>query len=278
MPKKVFFSLSLNVLGAFCYAIAINCFLLPSQLGEGGVTGLMTIFYYWLKIPPSLTNLCLNGLLLFIGWKLLDKRTVIYTLVAVGSISLFLRLTTSLQFKLHDPLVAAISGGVLMGLAMGIIIKGHGTIAGSTILAKIVNKYFGIKTGSALLFFDLLVALPSFVVIGFENMLLTVIELYISAHVLNKMLELFVSKRAFTIISDKSEQIAHALAELNQTGITLLEGTGYVSQTPKKVIYCVCEAKATVKLMHQIEELDPQAFVVLDDVRSAYGFNLTKLL
>lgn len=278
MLKKFIFSLSLNVFGAFCYALAINCFLLPSHLGEGGVTGLMTIFYYWLKIPPSLTNLCLNGLLLFVGWKLLDKRTVFYTLVAVGSISVCLRLTALWHFKLHDPLVAAISGGVLMGLAMAIIIKGHGTIAGSTILAKIVNKFLGIKTGSALLFFDLLVAVPSFVVIGFENMLLTVIELYISAYVLNKMLEVFVVKRSFMIISDKSAQIACALAKLNQTGITLLEATGYVSQKPKKVIYCICEAKDTVKLMRKIGELDPQAFVVLEDVRSAYGFELAKLL
>lgn len=161
---------------------------------------------------------------------------------------------------------------------MGIIMKGEGTTAGSTILAKIMNKYFGIKTGSAMLGFDLLVAVPSFVLIGFENMLLTIIELYISAVVLNKMLEAFIAKRAFTIISDKSETIAQALSNLNQTGITLLDGYGYVSGQPKKIIYCVCEAKLQVKVMDKIAQIDPTAFVVLDEVRSAYGNNLIKLL
>lgn len=271
-------NIALNFIGALVYALAINSFLIPSKLGEGGVTGLMTIFYYWIGFPPALTNLILNGILLFVGWKMLSKQTVLYTIVAIASISFWLKLTSQIQFKLHDPLVAAIIGGVLMGIAMGIIMKGEGTTAGSTILAKIMNKYFGIKTGSAMLSFDLLVAVPSFVLIGFENMLLTIIELYISAVVLNKMLEAFIAKRAFTIISDKSETIAQALSNLNQTGITLLDGHGYVSGQPKKIIYCVCEAKLQVKVMDKIAQIDPTAFVVLDEVRSAYGNNLIKLL
>ena len=123
-----------------------------------------------------------------------------------------------------------------------------------------------------------MVAVPSFVLIGFENMFLTIIELYISAVVLNKMLEAFIAKRAFTIISDKSEMIAQALSTLNQTGITLLDGHGYVSGQPKKIIYCVCQAKLQVKVMDKIAQIDPNAFVVLDEVRSAYGNNLIKLL
>ncbi len=276
--KPLLKNLGLNFSGALVYALAINSFLLPNKLGEGGVTGLMTIFYYWLKIPPSLTNLVLNGILLFVGWKFLPKQTVLYTVFAIVSISFWLRVTSPLQFNLHDPLVAAIIGGVLMGIAMGIIMKGEGTIAGSTILAKIVNKYWGIKTGSAMLCFDLVVALPSFIWIGFENMLLTIIELYISAVVLNKMLALFVAKRSFMIISAKSDELACALAKLNQTGITLLDGHGYVSNEPKKIIYCVCDANLQVKVMHQIEQIDPLAFVVLEEVRSAYGGNLIKLL
>lgn len=88
---------------------------------------------------------------------------------------------------------------------MGIIMKGEGTTAGSTILAKIMNKYFGIKTGSAMLGFDLMVAVPSFVLIGFENMFLTIIELYISAVVLNKMLEAFIAKRALRSFQTKAK-------------------------------------------------------------------------
>ena len=75
-------------MGALIYALAINSFLIPSKLGEGGVTGLMTIFYYWIGFPPALTNLILNGILLFVGWKMLSKQTVLYTIVR-SLVSLF---------------------------------------------------------------------------------------------------------------------------------------------------------------------------------------------
>ena len=178
MKKTIVVNLLLNTVGAFLYTVAINGFLISNHLGEGGVTGLMTIFYYLLKIAPSLTNIVLNGLLLLIGWKLLNKQTVFYTLYTITMISVFLKLIGSMRFPLHDPLVAALIGGALMGVAMGFIMKGEGTLAGSTILARIVNKFFGIKTGSAMLCFDLMVAIPSAVIIGFENMLLTIVELY----------------------------------------------------------------------------------------------------
>ena len=177
MKKTIVVNLLLNTVGAFLYTVAINGFLISNHLGEGGVTGLMTIFYYLLKIAPSLTNIVLNGLLLLIGWKLLNKQTVFYTLYTITMISVFLKLIGSMRFPLHDPLVAALIGGALMGVAMGFIMKGEGTLAGSTILARIVNKFFGIKTGSAMLCFDLMVAIPSAAIIGFENMLLTIVEL-----------------------------------------------------------------------------------------------------
>ncbi len=85
-------------MGALIYALAINSFLIPSKLGEGGVTGLMTIFYYWIGFPPALTNLILNGILLFVGWKMLSKQTVLYTIVAIASISFWLKLTSQIQF------------------------------------------------------------------------------------------------------------------------------------------------------------------------------------
>lgn len=200
MKKTIVVNLLLNTVGAFLYTVAINGFLISNHLGEGGVTGLMTIFYYLLKIAPSLTNIVLNGLLLLIGWKLLNKQTVFYTLYTITMISVFLKLIGSMRFPLHDPLVAALIGGALMGVAMGFIMKGEGTLAGSTILARIVNKFFGIKTGSAMLCFDLMVAIPSAVIIGFENMLLTIVELYLSAVILNKLLAQFVEKRSLTIL------------------------------------------------------------------------------
>lgn len=259
MKKTIVVNLLLNTVGAFLYTVAINGFLISNHLGEGGVTGLMTIFYYLLKIAPSLTNIVLNGLLLLIGWKLLNKQTVFYTLYTITMISVFLKLIGSMRFPLHDPLVAALIGGALMGVAMGFIMKGEGTLAGSTILARIVNKFFGIKTGSAMLCFDLMVAIPS-------------------AVILNKLLAQFVEKRSLTIISERFEELASALSDATKQGVTIIDGHGYVSGQKKQLLYCVCDTKDLVKLMNLITELDPKAFVVMEEVRSTYGKDLLRIL
>ena len=89
--------------------------MIPSKLGEGGVTGFDDDLLLLDRFSPALTNLILNGILLFVGWKMLSKQTVLYTIVAIASISFWLKLTSQIQFKLNDPLVAAIIGGVFDG-------------------------------------------------------------------------------------------------------------------------------------------------------------------
>ncbi|KRL37999.1 YitT family protein [Liquorilactobacillus uvarum] len=276
--KKIGKNVGLILIGTFIYSFAVNSLLMSNHLGEGGVTGLMTILYYWLNISPALTNIVCNGILLFIGWKMLDKRTITYTVVAVVGISVFLKLTAAWSLELNEPIVGALIGGMLMGIALGFIMYGEGTIAGSTILAKITTRYLGVKTGSAMLFFDLIVAVPSFFLIGIENMLLTIIELYISAAVLNQLLAIFGKRKALTIISKKHELIAKKIADITQKGVTLIPGQGVVSGDPQMMIYCICEQKQLVRLMAAIRTVDEHAFVVMEEVHSVYGKDSLRIL
>ncbi|WP_235809357.1 YitT family protein [Liquorilactobacillus aquaticus] len=276
--KKFWKNVGLILIGAFIYSFAVNSLLMANHLGEGGVTGLMTILYYWLNVSPALTNIICNGVLLLVGWKLLDKRTIAYTVVAVTGISAFLKMTATWGLKLEEPIVGALFGGMLMGIALGFIMYGEGTIAGSTILAKIINRYLGIKTGTAMLFFDLIVAVPSFLLIGIENMLLTIIELYVSAAVLNQLLAIFGKRKALTIISKKHELIAKKIAEITQKGVTLIPGQGVVSGDPQMMVYCICEQKQLVKIMAAVRAVDEHAFVVMEEVHSVYGKDSLRIL
>lgn len=265
------------IVGAVIYAVAINYFLIPSRIGEGGVTGLTTIGYYTMRISPALTNLVLNGILIAIGFRYLKRETVFYSLWAVLWISIFLRVPVFWPYQTHQTLIAAIAGGVLMGIAMGLIFRAGGTIAGSTILAKIVNRYFGVQNGSAMLFFDLIVAVPSGLVIGFENMLLTVAELYISAVVLNKYLDTFGAKRSLLVISAQNQKIATALSNKLGHGVTLLKATGFYSQHNQDVLYFICTVREWPAVMTIIKQTDPEALVVTERVRSVRGMALDEL-
>ncbi|MFC6253701.1 YitT family protein [Secundilactobacillus hailunensis] len=265
------------IIGALVYALAINYFLIPNRIGEGGVTGLTALGYYTLRISPALTNIVLNGILILIGFKFLKRETVFYSLWAVLWISIFLRVPVFWPYHTTQTVIAAITGGVLMGISMGLIFRAKGTIAGSTILAKIVNRYFGIRNGSAMLFFDLIVAIPSGLVIGFQNMLLTVLELYVSAVVLNKYLDMVGAKRSVLVFSPKNQAIGEALSTQLGQGITMLKATGFYSKKDTDALFYVCSNRDWTAVMPIIMSVDPDALVVTDQIRSVRGVHLLDL-
>lgn len=265
------------ILGAMIYALAINYFLIPNRIGEGGVTGLTALGYYTFKISPALTNIVLNGILVLVGFKLLKRETVFYSLWAVLWISIFLRVPVLMPYHTSQTVIAAITGGVLMGISMGLIFRAKGTIAGSTILAKIVNRYLGIRNGSAMLFFDLIVAIPSGLVIGFQNMLLTVMELYVSAVVLNKYLDAVGAKRSVLVLSNHNQEIGKALSANLGQGVTMLKATGFYSQQDMDALLYICSNRDWTAVMPIIMSVDPEALVVTDQVRSVRGSHLPDL-
>ncbi|MCH4170140.1 MAG: YitT family protein [Lactobacillus sp.] len=268
----------LIVLGAIFYALAINYFLIPHKIGEGGVTGIMNVLYYTLDISPALTNLVLNGLLLIVGFRYLGSKTIWYTVWAVLCISFFLRLPVLYHYHTNQTVIPALVGGVLMGISMGIIFRADGTVAGSTILAKILNRYFGLSNGTGTLIFDLAVAIPSVVVIGFENTILTVIELYTSAVVVNRFLDRFGAKKSVTIITEETSAVTEKISNTLKQGITVVQARGYYSKTERLMLYLVCSQKQLAQLVPLVSEVDPNALVIVEQVRSVKGHMLEKIL
>lgn len=144
------------ITGSLMFALAVNLFIIPNTFGEGGVTGLTIILFYLFQWSPGLVNLILNAFLLMIGYKFLDKTTIIYTIIAVVFNSFFLYVTEGWRISSNELLVNAIFGGVFAGIGLGLIIRVGGTTAGSTILARIANKYLDWNISYSLLMLDLI--------------------------------------------------------------------------------------------------------------------------
>ncbi|BAK94418.1 putative uncharacterized protein [Tetragenococcus halophilus subsp. halophilus] len=271
-------NLLMMVIGAFMYGIAVNWFLLPHEIGDGGVVGLAAIGYYALGIPPDISNIVLNALLLLLGYRLLDKKIIFNSLWAVIWISVFLRLPNFLDYTTDQTIIPATVAGLLMGFGLFLIFNAGGTIAGSTVLGEIGNRYLGMKRGNAMLIFDLAVAIPSGFIIGFENMLLTVVELYTCAMFLNKLRSFFGAKKSVTIITNKTEEVTGALSNTLKQGITLINSTGYYHKQSREMIYLICSDKQVANIFPLISNIDKNAFVVVDDVHSVKGEELPRIL
>ncbi|MGG1397131.1 YitT family protein [Bacillus salipaludis] len=259
------------IIGAFIFALGVNLFVIPNELGEGGVTGITIITYYLFKWSPGLVNLILNAFLLIIGYKFLNKVTTIYTIIAVVFNSLFLHLTEGWNIASDELMVNAIFGGIIIGTGIGLILRVGGTTAGTTILAKITHKYLGWSISYGLLFFDLIVVFSSYFVIGAEKLMLTIIMLYVGTKVMEFVIEGFNPKKAITIISDKPNDIAKQVTTTMDRGVTVYSGHGYYTKTPKEILYIVISKQEVIKLKRIVQSTDPNAFIAIHDVRDVFG-------
>src|SRR5699024_385801 len=147
-------------------------------------------------------------------------------IVATILISLFLELTVSWEIETGNILVNAVFGGMCVGLGIGVIVLAGGTTAGTTILARIANKYLDVSTPYALLFFDFIVVAISLTVLPIPSALVTVIALYIGRIVMVYVIEGLTTKKGMTIISSKPDEIAEVIDEQVGRGLIILNGRG----------------------------------------------------
>jgi len=215
--------------------------------------------------------------LLIIGYKFLDRTTVAYTVVAVLLLSLFLHLTEGMRIESHEIVVNAIFGGVLGGAGIGIIIRAGGTTAGSVILARIAHKYLDWNVSYALLFFDLIVVLGSYFIIGAQAVMLTVVMLYIATKVMDFIIEGLNPKKAVTIISKEHARIADQVNSLMDRGVTVLHGHGYYTKTEKQILYIVISKQELSTLKRIVKASDKDAFITIHDVRDVFGEGFIEL-
>ena len=269
--KKTILEIFLVVLGSFLFGFSVNIFVIPNDLGEGGVTGISIILYHLYGWAPSITSFILNGLLIIIGYKFLNKTTTIYTIIAVTCISLSLHLTESWSIDSNQIILNSIFAGVLTGIGLGLIFRAGGTSAGTTILAKITNKYLGWNISYGLLFFDLIVVFSSYFIIGTEGLMLTLVMLYIATKVTDFIIEGLNSKRAVTIISKSYDEIARNVNNEMKSGVTVLSGYGYYTKNKKDILHIIINKQEFTHLRKIVTSVDKDAFVTVHDVRDVFG-------
>ena len=269
--KRTVTDLVVIIFGSLLFALAVNLFVIPTDLGEGGVTGITIILYYLYGWSPGLVNFILNGILLIVGYKFLSKSTVGYTIIAVILNSLFLHLTRNWMIDSNEVIVNMVFAGLLAGSGIGLIIRVGGTTAGTTILASITKKYLGWNISYGLLFFDLIIVFSSYFVIGMERMLLTILMLYIATKTMQFIIEGFNMKKAVTIISRNPDEIAQNVNKVMNRGVTVYSGHGHYSQEKRDILYIVISSQEVVKLKRIVQAADKDAFVAIHDVRDVFG-------
>ena len=294
------------IIGIFPMALMVNWVLLPHAFVGGGLTGICSIIYYLTNgmfptlfpefggaIPVWLTTFVFNAILLIIAGFLVGWRFCIRTMVGVAAISFWYRVIPILPEPIiEDPWLGAIVGGFVFGLSLGTVIACDGSSGGTDIVAMIVNHYRDISVGNIMLACDFIIILSAFFLpVPERTMEEGTNVLYIQIKRVLCGLCMTVSYTAavdwlmgkihqsvhFLIYSSKYAEIATAINTNVNRGVTILDGTGWYSQQPVKVISVLVRKPESSLVLNLVHEIDPNALVSQANVAGVFGSGFDKI-
>ncbi|RHW41264.1 YitT family protein [Neobacillus notoginsengisoli] len=269
----------LILLGTAIMSFGIVNFNIQNKLAEGGVTGITLLLYFMFKFNPAYTNLIINIPLFFLGWKLLGRKSFIYTIIGTVGVSIFLWIFQRFPLDMpltNDLLLAALFAGVCIGIGLGIIFRFGGTSGGVDIIARVFQKYWGVSMGRTMFLFDALVILASFLTyLDYREAMYTLVAVFVGARVIDVMAEGAYSARGAMIISEQNNKIAEKILIELDRGVTVLKGYGYFTKNEREVLYCVVPKNEIIRLKNVITSVDPHAFVSVTEVHDVLGEGFT---
>ena len=267
--KKLFFI----VLGNLLCAIAFNAFFIPSQLLSGGVGGIALMLRYLWNLPTGITVFIINIPIFILGVKMVDREFIIYAFISMVVFSTLLTVTNGISryFIIDDIILAAIFGGVLNGVGMGLMFKKRTCQGGLDIIATIMKQKRNLNISTGLMILNTTIVSLSSILFGFTSAMYTIIAMYVGYQVVDKVQMGFNVRKNVFIVSDKSEELSSQILTNLHRGVTLLEGTGAYTKQGKKVIYCIVTSSEVVKLKALVDRIDPAAFLTINDIVEVRG-------
>ncbi len=266
------------IAGTGLMALAINSVFDASGMVTGGFSGVAIIIKEWTKgtvnggIPLWMTNIGLNIPLFLIGWRIHGFSFVKKALIGEISLSSWLALQPVWNIAGDDLLLAALYGGVVQGIGIGLVFLGGGTTGGTDMMAAIIRKYLQhYSIAQIMLVIDAAVVVIGMYVFGIRKALYAIIAVYLVTKVSDGLIEgLKFSKIAY-IITSKPEEISDMIMKDLDRGVTGINAKGMYSGRDKLMLFCVVNKKEIVLLKEKIDVIDPNAFVIVTDAREVLG-------
>ncbi len=258
---------------SFTYAVGISLFLDPNNLAPGGVSGISIMLSRVTPIATGTWILLINVPILALGlWKF-GMKFLISTIYCTVVSSAFTNMLLGFAPLTTDKLLAALAGGAVMAVSMGMILKAGATTGGVDIIVKVMRlRYRHLKTGNLYLIMDAtVVTLSGIMFRNLETALYAAVAIFVSSVVLDTVLYGKDGAKMIYIISDSPDRITDRLLEDLDIGVTSLKGEGAYSGKEKKVLMCVMRKPLAPKAQQIVKEEDPEAFMIVSDATEIFG-------
>ena len=274
--------------GLISYSLGWACFLLPYQITTGGVTGISAIIYYATGTPIQLSYFIINAFLLTFAIKILGPKFSIKTTYAIFALTFFLWLfqaimkdETGALMQIIGPnqdFMACVLGATLCGIGLGIVFVNNGSTGGTDIIAAVVNKYRDVTFGRMILYCDIIIISSCYFIFNdWRRVVFGFVTLIVISYVLDFIINSARQSVQFLIFSKNYEEIAERITHDMHRGVTVLDGMGWYSKNPVKVVVVLAKKSQSVQIFRLVKDIDPNAFISQSSVIGVYGEGFDKI-
>lgn len=265
------------LLGAFVVAVALEMFLLPNKIIDGGVIGISMMVSYLTDWNLGLLIFFINIPFMLIALRSLGKKFIFNTFIATALLSVATNIVVNLKPVTDDLLLATIFGGIFLGLGVGLILRNSASLDGTEMLSIVLSKKLKIvSVGELLMGMNLFIYTAAGFLLGWERAMYSILTYFVASKVIDTVLEGLDKAKSVRIVSDCWEDIGSSIMKELNTSVTYIKSKGGYSKQEKVLTFCVVNKFDIPKLKEVIHDIDPKAFIVTEDVHEVEGVRVKK--
>ncbi len=259
-------------IGAAIASMGLELFLIPNQVIDGGVVGLSIMGHFMVDgVPFGVFLVVLNLPFLYIGYKHIGKNFAISTVIAVIMLSLCSEYAATFPKVTNDPFLAAIFGGIVDGIGVGIIMRAGGSLDGTEIVAIIADKHSPFSVGEVVMFINLFILSGAGLLFGWDKAMYSLVAYFVIAKMIDVVTKGFDETYAVMIVTKDPIEVTDELNRQLGRGVTILHGQGGYTKLPKEILYCVVNRLEVTKVKEIVLSMDENAFVTINSVYDIVG-------
>ena len=262
--------------GAVLAAFALEEFLIPNSILDGGVNGVSIILQSLTGIPISVFIICINIPFLILGRKTMGKEFLLKTAYGMIIFAVFLEVFAPYAEATDDMLLATAYGGLLLGVAVGLVIRFGGCLDGTEVAAIIISKKTNFSVGQAILAFNFVIYTTAGFLFGVERALYSLLTYFICYKLIDIVVDGFDQTKSVLIVTNQAEEIADEIYKTLGRTVTLMDGRGFI-KGENTVMYVVVTRLELSELKEIVDKPDRQAFMTISEVTEVYGRHIKKI-
>ncbi|MDD3150724.1 MAG: YitT family protein [Candidatus Gastranaerophilales bacterium] len=263
-------------IGVVLTAIALEEFLVPNNIIDGGIVGISIISSYLSNISLGFFLFTLNIPFLIFAYQRLGQNFIISSAYSVTLLSILVHFFHNLPNATEDLLLACIFGGIILGAGVGLILRNNGSLDGTEMIAIQLAKKVPFSVGEIIMFFNVFILSSAGFVFGWDRAMYSLIAYFITYKTIDVVIAGIDESKSITIISDNPDMIADVILHELGRGVTFIEGKGAYTGNYKKIIYCIITRLELTRLKQVVFEHDPKAFIAIENVHEVEGGQVKK--